>query len=283
MTSWVLQHADAIEFMRSWAGKSLDACVCDPPYGERVAAWDGPKSADWHLRWVEAVDAVLKPSAPLIAFASRRYCDILMGAIRKVRGDSSACPLQMGAWVHRQGFTAADGYLRPEHEPFIVSGKLRVEADDVRRARAYGKNWSGEGPVRRLSRIAGRIGGSKAERAERRELRDSKGLAPYTWTPDAAGPVGGTVVEAARNIGSERVDHPSQKPETVMAYLVALACPPGGTVLDPFAGSGTTAVVALRSGRSFVGCDSHEPYVTMARERIQADAPLWNTPAEATQ
>jgi hypothetical protein len=185
-----------------------------------------------------------------------------MGAIRDVRGDSPACPLQTGVWVHRQGFSPADGFLRPEHEPFIVSGRLRVDAEDVRLARPYGKDWSGAAPVRRLS--------------------PTHGFAPFIWEPDSRGPIGGTVFEAARNIGSERVNHPSQKPEAVMAYLVALACPPGGTVLDPFAGSGTTAVVAQRLGRSFIGCDSSAEYVEMAKARIVADAPLWNQfPEEA--
>ena len=48
------------------------------------------------------------------------------------------------------------------------------------------------------------------------------------------------------------------------------------TLLDPFCGSGTTGVVALRHGRSFVGIELNPEYVTMAEERIVADAPLLN-------
>lgn len=274
--TWSILHGDAIEVMASLEPASVDAVCTDPPYGERVATWDGPRSREWHEAWVSAVHRVLKPHAALITFASRRYLDILMGAVRTVRGDSSACPLQSGAWIHRQGFMAAEGFLRPEHEPFIVSGKVRAAADDVRRARVYSKNWSGEGPVRRLNRIPGRIGGSRADRAER--AVDARGFAPFTWEPSAHGPVGGTTFEAARNIGAERVDHPSQKPESVMAYLVALACPPRGVVLDPFGGSFTTAVVAVRSGRSFVGCDSSAEYCEIGRRRLVQDAPLFNQP-----
>ena len=50
----------------------------------------------------------------------------------------------------------------------------------------------------------------------------------------------------------------------------------GDTVLDPFAGSGTTGVVALRHGRAFVGIDLSREYITMARKRIEGDAPLFN-------
>lgn len=47
----------------------------------------------------------------------------------------------------------------------------------------------------------------------------------------------------------------TQKPEGAVAPLVAFSVPPGGTVLDPFAGSGTTLVVARRSGRKAIGIE----------------------------
>lgn len=52
--------------------------------------------------------------------------------------------------------------------------------------------------------------------------------------------------------------------------------PIAATVLDPFSGSGTTGVVALRLGRNFVGIELNEEYVAMARNRITQDAPLLN-------
>lgn len=54
----------------------------------------------------------------------------------------------------------------------------------------------------------------------------------------------------------------------------------GDSVLDPFAGAGTTGMVALRHGRSFVGCELNPEYVDLARNRIIADSPLLNTHAE---
>jgi DNA modification methylase len=61
-------------------------------------------------------------------------------------------------------------------------------------------------------------------------------------------------------------------------------CPTGQSiVLDPFCGSGTTGVVALRHGRSFVGIDLNPEYVEQARARITNDAPLMNTPVEPVE
>jgi hypothetical protein len=63
------------------------------------------------------------------------------------------------------------------------------------------------------------------------------------------------------------------------------ACPPANPVpalcLDPFAGSGTVGLVARRLGRRFVGFDLNEQYVTLARQRIESDAPLFNGAAPA--
>jgi tRNA/tmRNA/rRNA uracil-C5-methylase (TrmA/RlmC/RlmD family) len=56
-----------------------------------------------------------------------------------------------------------------------------------------------------------------------------------------------------------------------------------GIVLDPFAGSGTTGVVATRRDRRFLGCDLNPEYVDLARARIRDDAPLFNTPAETVE
>jgi DNA modification methylase len=53
------------------------------------------------------------------------------------------------------------------------------------------------------------------------------------------------------------------------------------TVLDPFSGSGTTGMVALRHGRSYIGCELNDEYVALSRERIIGDAPLLNSYAEA--
>ena len=57
-------------------------------------------------------------------------------------------------------------------------------------------------------------------------------------------------------------------PEKLIEPCVLAGCPKGGVVLDPFAGSGTTGVVALKNGRRFLGIELNEDYVEMARKRI---------------
>lgn len=67
------------------------------------------------------------------------------------------------------------------------------------------------------------------------------------------------------------VDHTAAMPEGLAAFFVRAACPPGGIVLDPFAGSATTQTVARRYGRLAGGLELHREYVDLGRERLAAD------------
>jgi site-specific DNA-methyltransferase (adenine-specific) len=62
--------------------------------------------------------------------------------------------------------------------------------------------------------------------------------------------------------------HPTVKPVKLMEYLITLITPPNGIVLDPFLGSGTTAIAALNTGRYFIGIEKEKKYVDIAKKRI---------------
>jgi len=68
--------------------------------------------------------------------------------------------------------------------------------------------------------------------------------------------------------GDDRTGHQTQKPLALMDVLVRLFSDPGELILDPFAGSGTTGVAALRLGRRFVGWEMNSDYVSVARKRL---------------
>ncbi|HEX7124163.1 MAG TPA: site-specific DNA-methyltransferase [Thermodesulfobacteriota bacterium] len=68
--------------------------------------------------------------------------------------------------------------------------------------------------------------------------------------------------------------HPTVKPVALMLWLVRLVTPPGGLVLDPFAGSGSTGIAALRAGFRCLLIEREPAYAEIARRRIVGDAPL---------
>ena len=74
-----------------------------------------------------------------------------------------------------------------------------------------------------------------------------------------------------------RNHHPTVKPAALMAWLCRLVGgQPGSLILDPFAGSGTTGIAALREGFRFLGFELDPEYIEIAEARITGDAPLFN-------
>lgn len=65
------------------------------------------------------------------------------------------------------------------------------------------------------------------------------------------------------------VGHPTQKPEFLISKMVGISSQKGELIFDPFIGSGTTAVAALKLGRHFYGCDINPEYVKLANQRIE--------------
>ncbi len=67
----------------------------------------------------------------------------------------------------------------------------------------------------------------------------------------------------------ENTDHPTQKPEKLIAKLILASSKEGDLIFDPFLGSGTTAVVAKKLGRNFVGIEFNEEYAFWAEKRLE--------------
>jgi hypothetical protein len=86
---------------------------------------------------------------------------------------------------------------------------------------------------------------------------DEADFAPYLYCP-----------KASRSDRGEGNTHPTVKPIKLCEWLVKLICPPGGTVLDPFAGSGSTLVAAIRKGFSAIGIEEDPEYLRIASKRI---------------
>lgn len=79
----------------------------------------------------------------------------------------------------------------------------------------------------------------------------------------------------AGRTGGARNIHPTVKPVELMRWLVRLVTPPGGTVLDPFTGSGTTGIACAYEQRRFIGIERESEYVEIAKRRIAAAVPLF--------
>lgn len=119
---------------------------------------------------------------------------------------------------------------------------------------------------------------AKASRSERNAGCENL---PYEWTPgkepstnrtDETEPIkiydGSSTSTRGTTTPNRGNTHATVKPVKLMAYLCRLVTPPGGTVLDPFMGSGTTGIAAIQGGFSFIGIEREPDYMEIAKARI---------------
>jgi site-specific DNA-methyltransferase (adenine-specific) len=73
---------------------------------------------------------------------------------------------------------------------------------------------------------------------------------------------------------AERREHPTQKPLEMIERIVKSSCPPGGVVLDPFLGSGTTVEACVRNNRNYIGYELNPEYVEISKSRTETQLKL---------
>lgn len=177
-----------------------------------------------------------------------------------------------------------DGYDRPwEHDPAALAARQERANAAIEKANTIGR-WpanlihdGSEGPSSLLGSAARFFYCAKASKADRDE--GCEGLGERERGGNRRGSKDNTGKfpdHDHRVLGGNH--HPTVKPTALMQYLCRLVTPPGGIVLDPFTGSGSTGKAAVCEGFDFVGIEREAEYVEIARARIAAAV----LPLEAT-
>ncbi|WP_083495405.1 DNA-methyltransferase [Tsuneonella troitsensis] len=195
-------------------------------------------------------------------------------------GQRSKVPVTLEAdqW---QGWGTA---LKPAHEPIVMARKLLAKSsvakntleyrtgginiDDCRVGERFPANVIHDGETGLAEKYAPFFYCAKPSTRERDEGLDDLAKSTKPWFQTANGTSG----KPSSIKNSQKVpranNHPTVKPLALMQYLCRLVTPPGGIVLDPFMGSGTTGVAALREGFQFVGIERDPEYFEIACARI---------------
>lgn len=284
-----IHHGDCIEVMQSMEDDSIDAIVTDPPYGLGFMgkAWDQlPPGKEW----AEECLRVLKPGGHLLAFGGSRTWHRLAVAVE----DGGFEIRESIAWMHSQGFPKHRAALKPAFEPIVMGrkpfkGSLAANesiygtgALDINGCRTGGR-WpanvllsptqaealdaqSGISPAK--PGRTGKRGGSAWHGMEHFGSPDKEGI----WPADPGGGAS-RFFYVAKPSSRERpvidgIAHPTVKPLALMRYLIKLVTPEGGTVLDPFAGSGTTLEAATLEGFNSIGIEMEAEYLPLIRARL---------------
>jgi site-specific DNA-methyltransferase (adenine-specific) len=221
---------------------TADLIVADPPYGETSLAWDR-----WVDEWVEIAATV---SRSMWCFGSMRmflaWRDHFIGPGWKLSQDV--------IWEKHNGSGFAADRFKRVHESALhwYLGDWREIYHEVPREAYHGTNVKAV-PRRTSTQHTGEIGSFEGYIGHDRLARS---------------------VMQVRSMHGKAI-HPTEKPAGILAPLIEYACPPGGLVLDPFAGSCSTLVAARLTGRRAIGIEANEEYAEAAALRLsQATFPI---------
>jgi len=212
---------------------SVDAVVTDPPYGETALLWD---------RWPDGWPAVA-------AMASRSmWC---FGSMR----------MFLDRHADFSGWRMSQDIVWEKHNG---SG---FHADRFKRVHEHAVHWY-RGDWSAIHHEVPTTADAVARQVRRKQRPTHMGETKQgVYVSQDGGPrLMRSVLEARSMHG--RAIHPTEKPVGILVPLIEYACPPGGVVLDPFAGSGSTALAAKLTGRRAVLVEADEQYCKAIANRL---------------
>jgi site-specific DNA-methyltransferase (adenine-specific) len=252
-----LWKADVLELLARVPDGGAALVVTDPPYAIAKEAWDEFASIEayvaWCDRWLAEVRRVLAPrgSAYVCGFS-----EIL--AEVKVKSAPRFAECRWLVWTYRNKANLGRDWGR-SHESILHLRASKGAGIDVDAVRVPYNAHTTRYPER-VQAVSSQYG-----RGTRRER----------WQPHPLGAKPRDVFEipVLCNGMAEKTAHATQKPEALIERMILASSQPGELVVDPFLGSGTTAVVAARLGRRFLGGDADGRFVGLARTRLAATVP----------
>ena len=243
MTVTIL-HGDCRDVLPTLPADSFDCAFCDPPYGETSLEWDR-----WPSGWLDEVERVLKPNGSMWLCGSFR---MFLQRADELKGWKF---IQDVIWEKHNGTNPQNDRFRRVHE--IVAQFTKETA------------W---GEIYKLPQFTSDATARTVRRKARPPQWGNIGAASYK--SHDGGP---RLMRSVLPIRSEhgRAIHPTQKPVPLVEVLLRYSCPPGGSIIDPFSGSGTTGIVAREIGCNATLIELNPAYRDMGAARIRDDAPLF--------
>jgi site-specific DNA-methyltransferase (adenine-specific) len=259
MTDWVdrVFCEDALAGMARIPDGSIDLILTDPPYnlGKDYGNASDQQSVDdylaWTERWIDIALPKLKANGSLYIFLTWRFAPEIFVMLKKrltmmneIIWDRRV-PSMGGSTRSFSSVHDTIGFFVKRKDYYFDLDAVRIPYD-----------------------------------AATKKARSRSIFVGAKWLEVGYNPKDLWSVSRLHREHAERVDHPTQKPLEIIERMLKASCPPDGVVLDPFMGSGTTALAARRLGRRFVGFELNPDYCEVIRQRLaEPDAPAKKAPA----
>jgi site-specific DNA-methyltransferase (adenine-specific) len=229
-------NLDCLELLSEIPDGSIQLIVCDPPYNIQLAEWDDREDyAEWAARWLKEAERVLAPTGNMAVFGGLQFqgeagSGDLLTLVSHLRARSRMRLVNLIIWNYPNGMSA-QRFFANRHEEIAWFGKTEKYYFDLDAVRE-----------------------PYDEETKRVYLKDKRLRADSV--EKGRNPTNVWQMPRLNGNSKERVGHPTQKPRAVIRRLVRALSYPGSTVLDFFAGSGTTTRVALEEGRNSISSDN---------------------------
>ena len=181
-------------------------------------------------------------------------------------------PSQAGSW-RANGGAKTNGPMRAVGGPY----KTDKQRGHGRRHAGFNDRWDAMEKAERFGRSRAGVSANGYEARKWQDRSDGRSRPPMTMIDREYHPLGRNR-RTVWTIATQPFPgaHFATFPTALVEPCILAGSRPGDVVLDPFAGAGTTGLVANRLGRAFLGIELSPAYCAMARRRIEGDAPLLN-------
>lgn len=235
---WLMQ-GDCLERMKEIESGSVDMILTDPPYGTTACKWDSiiPLQPMW-----EQLKRIIKPSGAIVMTASQPFTSVL---------SCSNLPMLKESLVWEK--TTATGHLN-------AKSKFMRAHEDILVFYSKPPTYNPQMTHGHERKVALRV-----DRAEK--LSDCYGSQKGETSYDSTSRYPRSVIKTSTDKQRSKL-HPTQKPVSLMEYLIKTYTNEGETVLDFTAGSFTTGVAAINLGRKFIGIEMDQCYFEIGVNRV---------------
>lgn len=250
----IIYQGDSLAWLKSLDDGSVDLIFADPPYNIKKADWDNFESQEayitWSMEWIAQASRILSPKGSLYVCG---FSEIL--ADLKHPASQYFAASRWLIWHYKNKANLGNDWGRSHESILHLRKSRRQKLTNVDYVRIPYNAHTLRYPNHPQAETSAYGNGKKRDQ----------------WAPHPMGAKPKDVIEVPTTCNgmNEKTPHPTQKPEELVRKFVFASSQAGDMVLDPFSGSGTTAVVAAQLGRRFLACELDPRYNGWAAERLR--------------